>query len=130
MLLNRDVLYLISKNLQNDSILLYSCLLVNRIWCEVIVPILWKIPGKIPLTKKAKSILFNVILSHLSEDSRDILKKQGIDDLFTEAYRPPSFNYINFWRHLDLQLLEDMINLKNIKVSNMNIIKDELLKLF
>jgi hypothetical protein len=128
--LNRDVLYLISKKLKNDSISLYSCLLINKIWCEVAIPILWKIPGKIPLTKTAESILFNVILSHLSEDSRDILKKQGIDDLFIEAYQPPLFNYVNFWRHLDLKLLDDMINLSNIKESNKNIIMDKLLKLF
>ncbi|PKC56220.1 hypothetical protein RhiirA1_474315 [Rhizophagus irregularis] len=127
---DRDVLYLITKNLQNDSISLYSFLLVNKIWCEVAVPVLWKIPGRIPLTKKAVSIIFNVILSHLSEDSRDILKKQGIDYLFTEAYRPPSFNYIIFWRHLDLQLLENMIKLRNVKESNINIIINELSKLF
>ncbi|CAG8647431.1 2238_t:CDS:2 [Rhizophagus irregularis] len=129
---NRDVLYLISKNLQNDSISLYSFLLVSRIWYEVAVPILWKIPGRIPLTKKAESILFNVILSHFSEDSRDILKKQGINDLFTEAYRPLSFNYIIFWRHLDLEYLEDMIKIKlrNDKEPNINIIINELLKLF
>ncbi|PKY49193.1 hypothetical protein RhiirA4_465061 [Rhizophagus irregularis] len=127
---NRDVLYLISKNLQNDSISLYSFLLVSRIWYEVAVPILWKIPGRIPLTKKAESILFNVILSHFSEDSRDILKKQGINDLFTEAYRPLSFNYIIFWRHLDLQLLEDMIKSRNVEESNIDIIINELLKLF
>ncbi|CAB5357447.1 hypothetical protein RhiirA1_468369 [Rhizophagus irregularis] len=127
---DRDVLYLISKNLQNDSISLYSFLLVSRIWCEVAVPVLWKIPGRIPLTEKAESILFNVILSHFSEDSRDILKKQGINDLFTEAYRPLSFNYIIFWRHLDLQLLEDMIKPRNVEESNIDIIINELLKLF
>jgi hypothetical protein len=128
--IDRDVLYLISKILQNDSVSLYSFLLVNKIWCEVAVPVLWEIPGRIPLTKKAESIIFNVILSHSSEDSRDILKKQGIDDLFAGAYRPPSFNYINFWRHLDLQLLKDMINLRNVKESNIDIIINELLKLF
>ncbi|PKK73534.1 hypothetical protein RhiirC2_775926 [Rhizophagus irregularis] len=83
---NRDVLYLISKNLQNDSISLYSFLLVNKIRYEVAVPVLWKIPERIPLTKKAE-----------------------------KAYRPPSFNYINLWKHLDLKLLENMIRLGNDK---------------
>ncbi|RGB43457.1 hypothetical protein C1646_809335 [Rhizophagus diaphanus] len=98
---DRDVLYLISKNLRNDSISLYSFLLVSRIWCEVAVPVLWKIPGRIPLTKKAE-----------------------------KTYQPLSFNYIIFWRHLDLQLLEDLIKLRDIKKSNINIIINELLKLF
>ncbi|RGB43431.1 hypothetical protein C1646_749825 [Rhizophagus diaphanus] len=98
---------------------------------HVAVPVLWEIPGRIPLTKEAESIIFNVILSHLSEDLRDNLKKQGINGLFTEAYQPPSFNYIIFWRHLDLQLLEDMIKSRNVNESSINIIINELLlKLF
>ncbi|RGB43450.1 hypothetical protein C1646_749848 [Rhizophagus diaphanus] len=128
--IDRDVLYLIIKYLQNDSVSLYSFLLVNKIWCEVAVPVLWEIPGRFPLNKKAESIIFNVILSHLSEDLRDNLKKQGINGLFTEAYQQPSFNYIIFWRHLDLQLLEDMIKSRNVNESSINIIINELLKLF
>ncbi|GES99126.1 hypothetical protein GLOIN_2v1681949 [Rhizophagus clarus] len=118
--LNIDVLYLILKNLKNDSISLYSCLLANRIWCEAAIPILWKIPGQVILTTKAVDILFKVVLS----------QKQGMNDLFTKVYRPPSFNYINFWRHLNLRLLGDMINLRYTEESNVNIIMNQLLKLF
>ena len=70
--LNKDVLLLILEELQDDNKSLYSCLLVNRTWCETTVSILWKIPGRIHLTGKAESILFNVILLHLSEESREI----------------------------------------------------------
>src|SRR3954463_13350748 len=126
--LNRDVLFMISENLQDDTISLYSCLLVNKSWCEAIVPMLWKIPGQLLLTEQAEIILFKVILSHLSEESRDIIKKQGID-VFTGIYQTPSFNYIYLWRHLDLHLLDNMIT-RNIKESNISMIKNELLKLF
>src|SRR6266536_3628927 len=107
-ILNKDVLLLILEELQDDNKSLYSCLLVNRAWCETAVSILWKIPGRTHLTGKAESKLFNVILLHLSEESKDNLRNQGID-LFTETYRPPLFNYISFWRHLNLRLLESMI---------------------
>ncbi|PKC07017.1 hypothetical protein RhiirA5_500954 [Rhizophagus irregularis] len=129
--LNKDVLFLIAENLQDDMTSLYSCLLVNKSWCEATVPILWKIPGRMILTKKAEDKLFYVILLHLSKDSKDILKKQGID-LYTETYRPTSFNYINFWRHLDLQFLEETFsrNLKILEVSTSSMIKNELLNLF
>jgi hypothetical protein len=40
--LNRDVLYLIFEELKNDKKTFHSCLLVNRTWCEMIIPILWK----------------------------------------------------------------------------------------
>ena len=125
--LNKDVLFLIFEELKNDKKSLYSCLLVNRTWCITAVPILWKNPGQYLLTDNAGS-LFDVILLHLSVESRDNLRNQGIN-LFTETYyKPPLFNYINFWRHLNLQLLESMINEDNIKKSI--VIRNELLNLF
>src|SRR6266498_966053 len=129
--LNKDVTLLILEELQDDNKSLYSCLLVNRTWCETTVSILWKIPGRIHLTEKAESKLFDVILLHLSGESRDNLRNQGID-FFTETYQPPLFNYISFWRHLNLQLLESMIynNFKDIEKSKMSIIKNEILNLF
>ncbi|RGB25485.1 hypothetical protein C1646_771652 [Rhizophagus diaphanus] len=33
--LNEDVIFLILKELQNDPSSLYSCLLINRTWCEM-----------------------------------------------------------------------------------------------
>src|SRR6266536_4556983 len=133
--LNKDVLFLIFEELKNDEKSLYSCLLVNRTWCEVTVPILWKNPGrtycetiwKNSLTDKAESILFNVILLHLSRESRDILKNQGISNLITETYQRPLFNYINFWKYLNLSLIESMISSRIISAS---IIRNEILKLF
>jgi hypothetical protein len=129
--LNRDVLLVILENLQDDRISLYSCLLVNRSWCEATVPILWKFPGQTFLTERAVNILFNVILSHLSEDTREAIKKLGFD-LFTEIYQTPSFNYIYFWRCLNLQLLEKMFtkNLINLNKFMISIAKSKILKLF
>ena len=94
---NEDVLFLIFEELKNDKKSLYSCLLVNRTWCVTAVPILWTNPDRHPLTMKAKSKLFNVILLHLSEESKDILKNLGINNLVTEIYHQhPLFNYILF----------------------------------
>ncbi|RGB29526.1 hypothetical protein C1646_766498 [Rhizophagus diaphanus] len=129
--LDEDVLFFISENLKDDIISLYSCLLVNTVWCKTMVPILWKIPGRIPLTKKANDILFNVILLHLSEESRDTLKNQGINIITETSQRPLLFNYISLWNWLNLELLlETMIISKNIEKSKMSIIRNEILKLF
>src|SRR6266513_1397180 len=105
---NKDVLFLILVELQNDRKSLYSCLLVNRTWCETTVPILWKDPLKVCRTYNAKKTLFNVLLLLLPKESRDILKNQEID-LLTEIYQRPLFNYINFWRHLNLHILEEIM---------------------
>src|SRR3954462_8083215 len=100
--LNKDVILLILKELQNDDKSIYPYLLINKTWCETTVPILWKNPvDRYYEIEKVNNNLFDVILSHLSEESRDNLKNQGID-LFKKIYQRPVFNYISFWRHLDL----------------------------
>ena len=115
--LNKDVLFLILKELKNYKKSLYSCLLVNRTWCVMAVPILWKNPGQTLLTKKARCLLFDVILLHLSEESRDDFKNRGFNNLIAETYQSPLFNYINFWKYLDLSFIENIVFLKNIKTS-------------
>src|SRR6266496_1675645 len=130
MCFNKDVLFLIFKELKNDKKSLYSCLLVNRTWCVVAMPILWRNPGQTLLTKKAGCLLFDVTLLHLSEESRDILKNQGYNNLITETYQRPLFNYINFCKYLDLLIIERMISSKNIERSNVSFIRNVILKLF
>jgi hypothetical protein len=122
--LNDDVIFLILKELSNDRKLLYSCLLVNRTWCEKAVPILWNKPYC--LKYNAKKILFNVILLHLSEESRKILKTKEID-FFVETHQKPLFNYINFWRHLNLCHLESMIE-NNVERPKISTVKNEIMK--
>jgi hypothetical protein len=126
---NRDVLLLIFEELQDDKESLYSCLLVNRTWCITAVPILWKNPSQYLLSGNSKNILFSVIFSHLSEESRNILKNEVINDPITEIYQSPLFNYINYWKYLDLYFLKNIIPLKN-ESSNMLVIVDEILNLF
>ena len=130
--LNKDVLFLILKELHNHGKSLYSCLLVDRTWCKSAVPILWKNPRQYCITNDSRDILFKVILSHLSKESRDILKNQEIN-LFTKtySYQQPSFNYISFWKYLSLWLLESMVvSIKNIEKTKMAIVTNEILKLF
>jgi hypothetical protein len=124
--LNKDVILLILEELQDDSNSLYSCLLVNRTWCEMTVPILWKNPSKqCRLTKNACEILYNVILLHLSEELKHNLRSQKIKLSMTK----PLFNYISFWRYLDLYFLEYIMNI-NFKISHKSNIGNEILKLF
>jgi len=133
--LDKDVLFLILKELQDDKRSLYSCLLVNRTWCKITVPMLWKNPGEFfPIYNAKNSLfyyntknsLFNVVLSHLSEESRDILRDHGINIM--DTYQRPLFDYISFWRHLNLL---DSIDDKGIfEEHNMIIITILILKLF
>ncbi len=42
---------------QQDTNTLYSCLLVNRVWCEHIIPLLWKKPFNIIKRNSRKLVL-------------------------------------------------------------------------
>ncbi|GES84971.1 hypothetical protein GLOIN_2v1784962 [Rhizophagus clarus] len=75
--LNKDILYLIFKELQNDKRSLFSCLTVDRNWCETTVPILWRNPWKLK-----RKILSNVIISHLSDESIENLKSHVREEIF------------------------------------------------
>ncbi|PKC62853.1 hypothetical protein RhiirA1_464550 [Rhizophagus irregularis] len=143
MSLNEDVLSQIFKELKDDKNSLYSCLLVNRLWCAITVPILWRNPNyhyyflpSVLIYRTSDSFhyysklrkLFNTILLHLSEESRDILKNQGIN--IDEKYKHPLFNYINYWKYLNFLFMRDLIYDSEIDKSKVSIIKNEILKLF
>ncbi|PKY60454.1 hypothetical protein RhiirA4_484173 [Rhizophagus irregularis] len=143
MSLNEDVLSQIFEELKDDKNSLYSCLLVNRLWCAITVPILWRNPNyhyyflpSVLIYRTSDSFhyysklrkLFNTILLHLSEESRDILKNQGIN--IDEKYKHPLFNYINYWKYLNFLIIQDLIYASRIGKSKVSIIKNEILKLF
>ena len=111
--LNKDVVFLILKELQNDRGTLHSCLFVNKAWCEIIVPMLWKNPWKYLTANtniKVKISLLNVIVSHLSNETKEILKKNlKSQDIVLSAQQRPLFNYISFCRYLKLHNLDEII---------------------
>ncbi|CAG8735801.1 20766_t:CDS:1, partial [Rhizophagus irregularis] len=107
--LNKDILYLIFEELQDDDNTLYSCLLVNKTWCETIVPTLWKDPWKRLKNGKERSLL-NVIISHLSKESRNNLGQHF--DFLIDSYQNSIFDYISFCRHLNLNEIQRIIDVE------------------
>ncbi|PKK59061.1 hypothetical protein RhiirC2_795374 [Rhizophagus irregularis] len=127
--LSEDILYLVFKVLKDDKKTLYSCLLTNRTWCRIAVPILWKNPWN--LKDSGWKQMLNVIISHLSNESRNILKNICIDLLpfLTNPYQNPLFDYISFCRHLDLVSI-DYIILKFTNKESNSILTNEIINLF
>ncbi|GES74635.1 hypothetical protein GLOIN_2v1881634 [Rhizophagus clarus] len=122
--LNKDVLYLIFKRLQDDKNTLLSCLLVDKTWCETIIPILWRNPWE-SLKTEDERLLLNVIISHLSNESRN-----KIGELKLYSYEKSSFDYIRFCRHLNLDIIQRIID-NNINENDKNLkVKTEILNLF
>jgi hypothetical protein len=106
--LNKDILHDIFQNLheiiitnlnneKNYKDSLHSCLLVNKLWCKVMIPILWSYPYKYVYKK---ILLFNVIISHLSDNSIKFLKDENIIETDFQKQKL-SFNYVKYCKHLN-----------------------------
>src|ERR1051325_1116774 len=80
--LNDDCLNEIFEHLKDDEEDLYSCLLVNRRWCEFFVKILWR-----------KVWNYDTLIACLPTESKKILYKNGIS---ITTIKPPMFNYAAF----------------------------------
>jgi hypothetical protein len=77
--LNRDILYLIFKQFKDDKVILHSCLLVNKTWCEILFQFYGKILENL---KSGNLLLLKAIISHLS----DILRNNtGEHNLLTNS---------------------------------------------
>ncbi|GBC00716.1 hypothetical protein RclHR1_03950012 [Rhizophagus clarus] len=133
--LNADILYLIFKELHYDKRTLYSCLLVNKIWCETTISILWNDPWKYLFGRNyakgldfilKESLLLDLIISHLSDEKINNIMSQGIFFTSYNLYKKPLlFNYINFCKHLNLKAIDELVS-----DSGMRIIYDDLIHLF
>jgi hypothetical protein len=125
-MLNRDVLCTIFKELKDDKRTLFSCLLVNRTWCEIIVPILWKNPWKNFYHGVDEKSFINVINSHLSDELKNIFSKN-----LKNSYKRPLFDYISFCKNLDLFEIQLIIsNLIYYYDYNYSLYEKEIFKLF
>src|ERR671938_961667 len=80
-----DCLNEIFEYLEEDRVALHSCLLVNRLWCEVSVRILWRSIRN-----------YNTLIACLPNDSKEILSKNGI----ITSTSLPMFNYVSFCKVL------------------------------
>ncbi|RIA82210.1 hypothetical protein C1645_835711 [Glomus cerebriforme] len=123
--LNRDILYLIFQEINEDKNSLFSCLLVNKFWCKLIVPILWRDPLKYINSKRKDklNIIYNIITLHLSEESRNFLKSKNINIIPMEQQKL-SFNYVSFCKYIDI------IAIITRTLSQRKLLREELLKLF
>ncbi|GBC29950.2 hypothetical protein GLOIN_2v1784405 [Rhizophagus irregularis DAOM 181602=DAOM 197198] len=121
-----DCLNEIFDYLENDKITLYSCLLVNRLWCEIAVRILWKdvFCSSTPCPRVVLSLL-SPIIACLPNESKDLLYKNGIF-FKTSTWKPPLFNYASYCKILSINKIDQMI--QNAFLQNLNSDKELILQ--
>ncbi|PKY25385.1 hypothetical protein RhiirB3_440302 [Rhizophagus irregularis] len=103
--LNDDVLlyifqvlyYLITNNEIKYKKSLHSCLFVNKHWYAIMIPILWRYPSKFVYKNES---LFNIIISHLSDNLIKFLKDKNIIEANFQKQKL-LFNYVKFCQYLN-----------------------------
>jgi hypothetical protein len=126
-----DCLNEIFENLEDDKLTLHSCILVNRLWCEISVEIFWRD------IYDYKTSNFNTLIACLPNESKKVLYDNEII-ISAPTSKFPTFNYATFCRVLSInqvyykvkELLKNQqtISLQNLD-NNTNIVVKEILKL-
>ena len=113
-----DCLNEIFEHLKDDADL-YSCLLVNRLWCEVSVRILWKNIQN-----------YNTLITCLPNESKEILHENGII-ISTPTSNPPLFDYVTFVKALSMDEINRKIKMLQNHDNNKRIlVTQEVFKMF
>src|SRR6266498_1877213 len=107
--LNKDVLFSLFKELQDDSKSLFSCLMVNKLWCETMIPVLWENPWRYNVSYYYKSSLYYIIIFYLSNDIKEFLTRQGIQ-LPSTSYQSLLFDYLSFCKSINMGVINNIID--------------------
>ncbi|RGB40641.1 hypothetical protein C1646_753079 [Rhizophagus diaphanus] len=103
--ITEDCLKIIINELQCDLSSLYSCILVNRQWCRIAIPILWKNPSSLKGFSPSK--LHNMIIFLLPNTSKKFLSDNIPELSLTEISNDkPLFNYISFFTQISPDLID------------------------
>jgi hypothetical protein len=118
----------IFEYLADDKFALYSCSLVNRLWCEIAVRILWR------NVWNYSNSYFRTLISCLPNESKEILLKNGI----VIPTPTPTFYYASFCKTLLVRQIFHKLELflktlqpispENLKAST-NIVGQEIFKI-
>ncbi|CAB5163481.1 unnamed protein product [Rhizophagus irregularis] len=137
-----DCLIIIFNELIEEPSSLYSCILVNRFWCRIAMPILWKDPFEFDIGDEdslSHHRLYNLITSLLPTSSKKLLLDEDIVSPIQEFSNQSLFNYISFSSQVPPNFINNMINNlikkevgfdKYKEKNKKNLLEQEIYKLF
>ncbi|CAB5296643.1 unnamed protein product [Rhizophagus irregularis] len=94
-----DCLNEVIEYLNDDKYSLHSCLLVNRLWCQVTVGILWRDCNNYSISD------YRTLINCLPDESKKILKENGI--IISTSHQ--IFNYAIFCKVLSISKVHEKI---------------------
>src|ERR1043165_1523225 len=112
-LLPAECIHQIIQYLIEEEQGLYSCLLINRYWCKIVIPYLWKRPFE-TCSSKNRLKLFRTCLLCFDQEELDSFSDRMTDalykfDIYPEK-RKPLFDYFLFLREVSTVKIEDVIS--------------------
>jgi hypothetical protein len=118
----------IFKYLEEDRLTLHSCLLVNRLWCQIAVRILWRnildVKGR---SLRMETSILSTLIACLPYESKEFLHKNE-NFIPTITSNPPLFNYPEFCKALSINEINRIVY-KVIKNRN-GLVANEIIKMF
>ncbi|CAI2198481.1 7597_t:CDS:1, partial [Funneliformis geosporum] len=95
----------IIQYLRRDLGTLHSCILVNRLFCRITIPILWEDPFSVEFTRERHYNFFDIYFSYLIDDDKKRLSDIGIK-INPPPFIKPLFSYPSFIKTLNLHLMK------------------------
>ncbi|RGB31947.1 hypothetical protein C1646_763476 [Rhizophagus diaphanus] len=113
-----ELTYDIIKYFRNDFSTLHSCILVNRLWCRLSIPLLWENPFSIPIQNYN---FIGIYLHVLNDELKAKLKEEyKIDDNLYSSNT--LFNYPTFLKYLYTpKIISSIRKWSNNVIKNLNI---------
>ncbi|CAG8669279.1 20501_t:CDS:1 [Dentiscutata erythropus] len=105
-----DCFAVILDYLQDDKATLHSCVLINRMWCRLTVPLLWSRPfslvsqNKINTIERNAALIISTYVSCFSDSERQQLIDEGFD--LPLNYSKPFFDYTRYLRSMDAAMFD------------------------
>src|SRR6266540_4504029 len=90
----------IIQYLRNDLKSLYSCILVNRLLCQIAIPILWEDPFPVKHRDGYPYKILDTCLSFFNENDQTKLEELGIS-IKSPSFKTPLLNYPSFIKTLN-----------------------------
>src|SRR4051812_44263875 len=111
MKLPEDCVREIFKHLSEDKKSLYSCLFINRFFCQCVVPILWKDPwsGLFDLERVGWKILGKTIIKCFPQEIKKSFSNEYKICLNPSLLQQPLFNYVSYIKVIYMGVISQLI---------------------
>ncbi|GES82536.1 hypothetical protein GLOIN_2v1696354 [Rhizophagus clarus] len=128
-LLPKECIKEIFESIYDDYKTLYSCLLVNRLFCKIAVPVLWRNTWYFGYDDHVIKSLSGTYFSCLTDESKELIKNNNNIDISPPTQHSPLFNYTEYCQYIYFQQIQCMSRNYRSHV-NSELLEEEFVKLF